>query len=132
MKQETLNKLNLCEDYERECKLANGGLPESIWETYSSFANTNGGTILLGIREHRDSFTIEGLTDKQIIKYQKDFWSTLNDRNKISKNILLNHHVQVIDVEDKKILKRQSGLCLQIREMYLEMWKYWMSLDWMF
>lgn len=105
MKQETLNKLNLCEDYERECKLANGGLPESIWETYSSFANTNGGTILLGIREHRDSFTIEGLTDKQIIKYQKDFWSTLNDRNKISKNILLNHHVQVIDVEDKKILK---------------------------
>lgn len=105
MKQETLNKLNLCEDYERECKLANGGLPESIWETYSSFANTNGGTILLGIKEHRDSFTIEGLTDKQIIKYQKDFWSTLNDRNKISKNILLNHHVQVIEVEDKKILK---------------------------
>ena len=105
MKQETLNKLNLCEDHERECKLANGGLPESIWETYSSFANTNGGTILLGIREHRDSFTIEGLTDKQIIKYQKDFWSTLNDRNKISKNILLNHHVQVVEVEDKKILK---------------------------
>ena len=28
MKQETLNKLNLCEDHERECKLANGGLPE--------------------------------------------------------------------------------------------------------
>lgn len=105
MKQETLNKLNLCEDHERECKLANGGLPESIWETYSSFANTNGGTILLGIKEHRDSFTIEGLTGKQIIKYQKDFWSTLNDRNKISKNILLNHHVQVIEVEDKKILK---------------------------
>ena len=105
MKQETLNKLNICENHERECKLANGGLPESIWETYSSFANTNGGTILLGIREHRDSFTIEGLTDKQTIKYQKDFWSTLNDRNKISKNILLNHHVQVVEVEDKKILK---------------------------
>ena len=50
-------------------------------------------------------FTIEGLTDKQIVKYQKDFWSTLNDRNKISKNILLNHHIQVVKVEDKKILK---------------------------
>ena len=61
MKQEILIKLNLGEDHERECKLATSGLPESIWETYSSFANTNGGTILLGIKEHRDSFTIEGL-----------------------------------------------------------------------
>ena len=105
MKQKILNKLNLGEDHERECKLATGGLPESIWETYSSFANTNGDTILLGIREHRDSFTVEGLTDKQIIKYQKDFWSVLNDKNKVSKNILLNHHVQVAEVEDKKILR---------------------------
>lgn len=30
MKQEILNKLNLSEDHERECKLATGGLPESI------------------------------------------------------------------------------------------------------
>ena len=105
MKKEILNKLGLGENHERECKLATGGLPESIWETYSSFANTNGGTILLGIKEHRDSFTVEGLTDKQIIKYQKDFWSTLNDRNKVSKNILLNHHVQVVEMENKKILR---------------------------
>lgn len=105
MKHEILNELNLVEDHERECKLATGGLPESIWETYSSFANTNGGTILLGIREHRDSFTVEGLTDKQIVKYQKDFWSTLNDRNKVSKNILLNHHVRPVTVGEKKILR---------------------------
>ena len=98
MKQEILNKLNLGEDHERECKLAMGGLTESIQETYSSFANTNGGTILLGIKEHRDSFTIEGLTDKQIVKYQKDFWSTLNDRNKISKNILLFLNSFIVDI----------------------------------
>ena len=85
MRQEILNRLNICENHERECKLASGGLPESIWETYSSFANTNGGTILLGIKEYRDSFIIEWLTEKQIVKYQKDFWSTLNDRNKIQK-----------------------------------------------
>ena len=85
MRQEILNRINICENHERECKLAAGGLPESIWETYSSFANTNGGTILLGIKEYRDSFIIEWLTEKQIVKYQKDFWSTLNDRNKIQK-----------------------------------------------
>lgn len=105
MKIDVLNLLDIDENHKIECKLAEGGLPESIWETYSAFANTDGGSILLGIKEHRDSFEVKGLDDKKLVKYQKDFWSTINNRDKISNNILLNHHVQIKEVDGKKILK---------------------------
>ena len=39
------------ESEDLEFKHASGGFPGSFWDTYSSFANTEGGTILFGVVE---------------------------------------------------------------------------------
>lgn len=82
-----------------EVKAAQGGIPNSIWETYSSFANTFGGTIILGIGEDKATkkFVPVGVSEPQ--KMLSDIWNTLNNRQKISGNILLEHQVYVTEYE---------------------------------
>ena len=36
-----------------ECKKAEGNIPKSVYESYSAFANTKGGYIILGILEDK-------------------------------------------------------------------------------
>lgn len=86
-----------------EAKQALGGLPESIWETYSAFANAEGGIILLGVEELEDkSLHAMDLLDPQWII--EDLWAGLNDPKKISINILTAEHVQIHRIDGKRII----------------------------
>ena len=70
-----------------EAKKALGGLPHSIWETYSAFANTLGGIILLGVEEYKDK-TLHTVNLPDPEDLVKQFWDTLNNPNKASVNLL--------------------------------------------
>ena len=85
--------LDAKEHINMEVKAAGRGIPNSIWETYSSFANTFGGTIILGMEEDKTTkeFIPKGIQDPQ--QTLSDIWNTLNNRQKVNANILLEHHV---------------------------------------
>ena len=93
-----------------ECKKAENSVPKSLWETYSAFANTYGGTILLGVAENLNlagkdkigRFSIVGVEDAD--KVCKDLWNTINSREKINVNLLRNEDVQVVDVDGKPVV----------------------------
>ena len=63
-----------------ECKLARSAIPASFWETYSSFANTDGGTILLGVKEENHVFTIEGVEDAHKATLKNNYYTKCHSR----------------------------------------------------
>ena len=66
MKSEEIKRLVAkCENAAVEFKRARGGVPADFWPSYSSFANTDGGVIILGVREKDGKREIEGLADTE-------------------------------------------------------------------
>ncbi len=86
-----------------EAKKAVGGLPESIWETYSAFANTLGGVILLGVIEGEDgSFSSVELPDPEGLA--EEFLRLVNDPAIVSDNILGEDQVRVEECGEHRIV----------------------------
>ena len=91
------------EDNRREVKKARGGLPNSLWETYSAFANCYGGIIILGVKENKDgSWYMTGLDNAT--KLRKDFWDTINNKNKVSVNLLTDSDLEIYEENNHVIM----------------------------
>lgn len=94
-----------------ECKLAGGRdgegkVPDDFWPTYSAFANTKGGCIILGVRQRGDKLSIEqGLTKPE--KVRKELFDLLENRQKISANLVDEHDVQVHKIYGASIMSVQ-------------------------
>ena len=134
------------EDNRREVKRANGGLPNDMWETYSAYANTYGGVIILGVKELDDKhWRTTGLKLKDKEKLLDDLWNLLHIRNKVNINLLTESDVQTYDIGEDIIIvitvpmaKRSEKpvyiniqdfrlrRCCVIRQRILWIWKFWM------
>ena len=99
---EILNAVTAGESLDWEFKSAKGGFPASVWETYAAMANTDGGTIVLGIGEADGTFFVEGLKNPQ--QMLKTCWDTVNNRSKVSTNLLAPDAVRLVDIGGKYIL----------------------------
>ena len=98
--------LNKGEKVDIECKESDSKLSKSIWDTYSSFANTNGGYIFLGVKEDKkkklpeERFQIQGIKNYEV--QVKNFWDTINSE-KVNKNILTDEDVQIVMIPSTEL-----------------------------
>lgn len=104
---EVKNELIKGERFDFECKESESVVPKSVYESYSSFANTNGGVIVLGIKEVKNAknvkerFVIQGIKNAQ--SQINSFWNTINS-NKVNVNILSNDDVYLLTEDDLSVI----------------------------
>jgi ATP-dependent DNA helicase RecG len=92
-----LDRINLGEDQDIEFKSAEGGFPNEVWKTVSAFANTEGGYIVLGVKETRTGFEISGVRNPNVLI--KEFWNNHNNPQKLSFSICGNSDLQTLKIE---------------------------------
>ena len=91
----TLVETNDVEMKKAAGKDGKGAIPDSVWETYSAMANTVGGVIILGAEQIDErEFRPYNLCNAE--KMLQDFWNTINDCKKVSKNILHENNVKIV------------------------------------
>ena len=102
-----MEELDFLEEYQEgnriEAKRSQGGLPRSLWETYSAFANTLGGVILLGVAEAEDKslYSVPLFDPQELVD---EFWSMVRDPAVVSANLLQPEDVQILRSDGNPII----------------------------
>ena len=95
-------RLQRGETVELEVKEGKSNLPNEIWPTVSAFANTNGGWIILGMREVGGKIEITGVKNPEA--QIKNFFDILHNPNKLSSPILRDEDVGTVRSGDKRLI----------------------------
>ncbi len=83
---------------------AEEGLPHSIWENYSAFANTFGGLLLLGAEELPDhTLQISGIQEPE--KKIEEFLDLANNTEFLSANILSHEKINIREIDGKNVIE---------------------------
>lgn len=89
--------LNVHEKYYIELKKAQE-LPNAFWESYSSFCNTSGGIIVLGVIEGEPQNEITGVANPQ--KAILSLWDQLSNKTKVNFRNINNNDVVEYKIDD--------------------------------
>ena len=99
-KEELIKRLKGYEWNDIEFKAAQGGVPQTAYETVSAFANTEGGWLVFGVRDAGAGFEIVGVLE--VDKVQNDFLSALRTGDKL--NRIIESKEDLIEEEGKVLL----------------------------
>ena len=99
-KEELIARLKDIEWEDFEVKTAKSELPKSVAESVSAFANTQGGWIVLGVRQEGKHFEIQGVDNAE--KLEQDFISSLRNQSKY--NTLISCKQKKYDIDGCKVL----------------------------
>ena len=100
MREEIIERLKGYEWSDVEFKEARTAAPKAAYETVSAFANTAGGWLVFGVRDHGGAFEVVGVVE--VDKVQGEFLSTLRSGSKVSRTVSVTE--DLVETDGKTLL----------------------------
>jgi ATP-dependent DNA helicase RecG len=113
-----LDRLQGRESLELEFKAARVDLPKDLWPTASAFANTQGGWIVLGVKEEDSGVTLEGVARPSALL--QTFYNHIRNTQKISFSVCGANDTSIEQLGDKHVVViRVPAAPRKVRPIYI-------------